>query len=799
MSGMPFSKFHLSKPLRRLQGYGRSVGLFASRHKRMGLAVVVVLIVLFVTAGVYASRYATGVFAGLPEREQLTKMGQMAQATRILDRHGETVFMLSREERVEVSLDRVSPHVLKALLAIEDQRFYEHNGIDHVRLFGAAWANVRQRRAAQGGSTLTQQLARQTFLTPDKTFQRKLREMVVAMRIERLFSKREILQLYLNKVYFGNGLYGIEAASLGYFGTSSSELSVAQAALLAGLVKSPSAYAPTVNPERAVVRRNVVLKEMLEAGAISRADFEQAKAENVELRDALRRDEPWGQHFKEHVRQELVHRFGTERVFEGGLRVTTTLDHRMQEQAEEAVSKTLDELDAKRNKQAARVRKVKASSEPVNEEPLEAALVAIDPATGEVRAMVGGRDFSVSRFNRVTQARRQPGSAFKPLVFAAALESGFTPASLLDRLDDPVMTPEGPWVPEDEHLESATMTLRTALRTSSNRAAVRLLQEVGIPRTVAYAERMGLGTVPSVPSLALGSGEVTLLSLTSAYLPFASGGLARPASFITRVEDRYGRVLYEASPAETRVISEKTAFQMTHMLADVVNAGTAYGARRLGFTLPAAGKTGTTNDYADAWFVGFTPRLLTGVWVGFDQPRAIMRDGYAGDVAVPLWARFMAGATKGDKPLWYAPPKGLTGVRVCRISGQLATPGCDQVPTVNDQGEFQLRALSYTEYFVKGTEPAGYCALHAHASPLERFASTSGDYEGPVTSVVADAPPSVAAAGAAGTTAAAGEPKKKKSFWGKVWGAIKGEDEKKKDEEEKEKKRKKQQQEGGRN
>jgi len=794
---MPFSRLQLSERLAAVARRARPARDYVLRHKRIGFAVVGAALVLLLVATVFAGRYVAGVFAGLPDRQQLIKLGQMAQATRILDRDGETVFTLSREERIEVTLSRVSPHMIRALLAVEDQRFYEHGGIDCVRLAGAAWANLRERRAAQGASTLTQQLARQAFLTPDKTLQRKLREMVLARRIEQLFNKREILQLYLNKVYFGNGLYGVEAAARGYFAKSASDLTVSEAALLAGLVKSPSGYAPTVNFQRAVLRRNVVLKEMLDSKVISQEAFEQARAQNVELRDALRRDEPWGQHFKEHVRQELVQRFGVERVFEGGLRVMTTLDRRMQEEAEEAVSKALADLDGKRKKLAARVRKASASTaETDSGEPLEAALVAIDPATGEVRALVGGRDFGVSRFNRATQARRQPGSAFKPLVFAAALEYGFTPASMLDRLDDPVMTPEGPWVPEDEHLESATMTLRTALRTSSNRAAVRLLQEVGIPRTVDYAQRVGLGQVPSVPSLALGSGEVTLLALASAYLPFANGGLARPPYFITRVEDRDGRVLYQAAPSETRVISERTAFQMAHMLADVVNAGTAYGARRLGFTLPAAGKTGTTNDYADAWFVGFTPNLLTGVWVGFDQPRTIIRDGYAGEVAVPLWARFMRAATKGDKPSWYTPPKGLVGARVCRLSGLLSTPGCDEVPTLTDEGEFRLRALSYTEYFVKGTEPVAYCPLHAAVS-RDRYAGpvVVPDDESGASAVNAAPPP--AAAGTAGAPTAsspvgapaekASEPKKKKGFWGKVWGAIKGGEEKKKDEKEKEK------------
>ncbi len=394
--------------------------------------------------------------------------------------------------------------------------------------------------------------------------------------------------------------------------------------------------------------------------------------------------------------------------------------------------------------------------------------------------MVGGRDFEQSRFNRATQARRQPGSAFKPFVYAAALESGYTPASLLDGLNDPVLTPEGEWVPEDEHLESSTMTIRTALRTSSNRAAVRMLQVVGITRTVDYAARMGLGTVPSVPSLALGSGEVTLLALSSAYVPFANGGLSRDAIFITRVEDRDGTVLHEAKPSGARVLSEQTAFLMSTMLADVINGGTAYRARQMGFRLPAAGKTGTTNDYLDAWFIGYTPGLLAGVWVGFDQPRTIVRDGYAGDVAVPLWARFMASATKGDTPKWYAAPRGVSAVRVCRISGQRATPGCDHAMVLNDEGQYEERAYGYTEYFVRGSEPPGYCPLHEQQFVF----GGANDLPGARTVAGGEAPEALPPAARAdraedrpGDPASArDEPKKKKGFWGRLIGVFKGGD-----------------------
>jgi penicillin-binding protein 1A len=749
---------------------------------RRGIAAVAALILVLAAAvTVQAGRFACDVFAGLPGRAEMQQMGRMAQATTLFDRNGDPAFSLSKEQRIEVRLDSVSPDVIDALIAVEDQRFYKHQGFDPVRLVAAAWANFREGRRAQGASTITQQLARQAFLTPDKTVRRKLREIVLASRIERLFTKREILELYLNKVYFGDGLYGIEAAARGYFGRHASDLTLAQAALLAGLVQSPSSYAPTVNRERAVARRNVVLQAMFETKVIDRAEFEQARAETVALRYGLRREEPWGLYFKEHVRRELVRRFGLQEVYEGGLRVYTSIDAKLQQQAEGAIQQALQNLEERRRKEH-RQRKGAAGPE---EEPLEAALVALDPQTGEVRAMVGGRSFEQSRFNRATQARRQPGSAFKPLVYAAALESGYTPATLLDGLNDPVLTPEGEWVPEDEHLESSTMTIRTALRTSSNRAAVRMLQAVGITRAVDYAERMGLGTVPSVPSLALGSGEVTLLSLSAAYVPFANGGLSRTPILIKRVVGRDGKVLLETKPSGERVVSEQTAFLMSNMLADVINGGTAYRARVLGFRLPAAGKTGTTNEYQDAWFIGYTPGLLTGVWVGFDQPRPIMRDGYAGDVAVPLWARFMADATKDDKPSWYKVPRGLTGLRVCRLSGARATAGCDHVPVLNDEGEFEDKSYSYTEYFVRGSEPIGYCPLHD-----QQF--VFGDpTDLPNARVIAGgvaprtAPPNARRSEpdepgpGESSSARAEEPKKKKKgFWGRLFGVFKGGDDK---------------------
>src|SRR4051812_11267345 len=686
------------------------------RHPRLvvGVAAAVALaMVLSVGGGIW---FLVALRNGLPDVDAMRRIGEMDQATAVFDDHDRLAFTIFKEQRIEVPLSQVSPNLTKAIVSIEDQRFFDHHGFDMVRIASAALANVRHFRRAQGGSTITQQLARQSFLTPNKSYRRKLQELILAARLERLYTKPQILELYLNKVYFGDGLYGVEAASRGFFGKHASQLTVSEAALLAGLVKSPSSYAPTVSLERAVARRNTVLQAMLETGAIDRATYQSARGSKPALHDSLREEEPHGQYFKEQVRQELVNRFGWQRVYQGGLRVYATIDMPMQIAAESAIANQIEAVEGRRaawqaRRAASRTTAGKAvAAEP--SDPLQAALVALEPASGQVRAMVGGRDFDTSHFNRAVQARRQPGSAFKPFVYAAALEAGFTPATVLDHLDDPIATAEGAWTPEDEHSSAATMTLRTGLRTSSNRAAVRLLQQVGIPRTVQYAKTMGVGDVPSVPSLALGSGEVTLQQMTAAYAAFANHGLVPRPTLIRRVEDTSGHVLYTNEPSPVRAISDTTAYLMSTMLADVINAGTGAGARRAGFTLPAAGKTGTTNDFNDAWFVGYTPALVAGVWVGFDQPHTILPNGFAADVAVPAWTRFMKAATLHDKPEWLTAPAGITSARVCRLSGLLATDGCDDVEVIGTNGKIERRSMIYTEYFAKGTEPTAFCDQH---------------------------------------------------------------------------------------
>jgi penicillin-binding protein 1A len=699
---------------------------------------------------------------GLPDGVAIGLIGQMDQATIVLDQDDRPAFTIYKEQRIEIPISEISPHLVQAIVAIEDQRFYQHQGFDLIRMAAAAFADIRSGSAAQGGSTITQQLARQSFLTNEKTIRRKLQELIVARRIERMYSKPRILELYLNKVYFGDGLHGVEAASRGYFGKRASQLSIEEAALIAGLVKSPSSYAPTVSLERAKARRNVVLNAMLETRAIDRAAWQAARSTAVTLHDNLRDDEAHGQYFKEQVRLELVDRFGWQRVYQGGLRVFSTIDMSMQQAADVAVASGLKALDARR--------KI------VDDSPLQAALIAMDPSSGHVRAMIGGRDFAKSHYNRAVQAERQPGSAFKPFVYAAALEAGFTPATMISHLNEPIATPQGGWSPEDEHSTADAMSLRTGLRTSSNRAAVRLLQEVGIEETVRYASNLGVENMPSVPSLALGSGEVTLQSLTAAYAAFANGGRVPRPLLIRRVEDKDGRVLYRAEDSSRRAISETTAFLMATMMADVINAGTGARARQLGFTLPAAGKTGTTNGFRDAWFVGFTPTLVAGVWVGFDQPRTILRNGFATEVAVPLWASFMKAATRRDKPRWLTPPPRVTTATVCRLSGQLATKGCDDVEVIGENGIAERRSMVYTEFFAEGTQPAAYCELHASRGFFGTIVTAfSHELSAPPpdirdTGPLPSAGTAIAAADPVLPAPATEPPRKRRGFWSRLLG-----------------------------
>jgi membrane carboxypeptidase/penicillin-binding protein len=436
-----------------------------------------------------------------------------------------------------------------------------------------------------------------------------------------------------------------------------------------------------------------------------------------------------GRYYQEEVRRQLVARFGGQKVLQGGLRVYTGYDAEMQCAAEKTIVSRIDQIVALR----------KASRD------LEGSLVALDPASGEVRALVGGRDFGATSYIRATQAHRQPGSAFKPIIYAAALERGMAPASVLHHLDEPIMTASGPWLPGGQH-EQSEYSLRTALKISSNRAAAQLLQQVGYSQAAYYAQRLGIESrLPAVASLALGTGGVTLLELTSAYGVFANQGVAVAPHLIVRVDDHQGHTIWDEAPARHQAVTPATAFLMSSMLADVITSGTAYTARAAGFTIPAAGKTGTTDNYTDAWFIGYTPHLVTGVWFGMDRPAPIMSRGFAAVVAVPAWAEFMKQATAHDAPDGFQPPADVEKVAICRLSGERATEACrhgwlgpdyvqaglTELPGVPTDGAAvgtagrtpasavpaaPSRSTVYEDYFPIGSAPTRDCPVHGAAS-----------------------------------------------------------------------------------
>jgi 1A family penicillin-binding protein len=645
------------------------------------------------------------------------------QATLLYDRGGQLVFSLHDEERILRHLGELAPSVVPAVLSAEDKHFRSHHGVDMVRMAGAAWYDVKSRRLSQGASTITQQLVRSQALGHERTWTRKWREILLALRIERRFSKDDILETYLNRIYLGDGYFGIQAAAKGYFDKDATALNTSEAALLAGIIRCPSTCSPRTQPERARRRRDAVLRTMLDDGRVGPEEYRAALAERPTI--AARRtdgmfpvhesgNDPAALYFIDAVHRELVTRFGEGAVLRGGLRVYTTLDPQLQKAAEDAIAGRLEELDARE----AALRKPRSE-----ENEIQASLVAMDPRTGDVLALVGGRDFHDTPFNRATQALRQPGSAFKPIVYAAALENGFVPSTILDHLDDPIDSPNGGWLPADEH-EGATFTLRQALVVSSNRAAARLLQRVGIGTAQIYARQLGITTpLPSIPSLALGTAEVSLIDLTSAYSVFANNGMLNTYHLVARVEDSTGDLLWQASRATVPAVRPTTAFLMSSMLADVMNRGTGAEARAQGFKLPAGGKTGTTNDSVDAWFVGYTPHLVAGVWFGRDQPAEIIRHATAATIAVPAWARFMKQATANDRADWYPMPPDLEKVPICQVSGMRATTAC-RLAAANRQGGV------VDDYFPKGTSPKEPCSVHVDEFALPGFvdqpAATTG-------------------------------------------------------------------------
>jgi penicillin-binding protein 1A len=697
--------------------------------------------------------------------------------TQVFAADGSVLGEFAIEKRVVVEFRDIPPVLRNAIVAVEDEDFWKHIGINPWRIPGAALANLRSGRRGQGFSTLTMQLTRLLFLTPEKTYERKIKEIILAFQIEKNFTKEEIFTLYCNQIYFGHGNYGVEAASRFFFSKSMKDLTLAEAALLAGVPQNAPRLSPVYHPERALARRNHVLDRLAEEKYVQREEAEAAKREPLGLR--LHRDPPSiAPHFLEEVRKYLEKEYGSQRIYQGGLRVYTTLDPAMQAAAVRALRDGLRTLDRRargfvppeasllvngllpeplhldewdwpfvagdvvrgvviasdRATAVVQIGEYRARLSPADvawtrrasvsdvlprgavapfrivslseadgrkeaavrleQEPkVEGALLALDVRSGAVRAMVGGYDFEKSKFNRATQAMRQVGSAFKPVVYAAALETlGWTPSTIL--VDAPLSFTnpwdKTVWTPQNyDGAYAGPIPLRRAVEQSRNIPAVKTLQAVGVEKGIEYARKLGIaGELPPFLPIALGAGEATLLEMVGAYATFANQGLRMKPFLIDRITDREGNAVEQATPRATDALRADTAFILTSLLRGVVERGTAARARRLG--RPIAGKTGTTNDFTDAWFIGYEPSLAAGVWVGFDEKKDSLGRGETGaDAALPIWMDFWAAAT-ADRPVEEHP-----------IPGNVVFVPVDEMGRPGAPGAAGVRM----EAFVAGTEP----------------------------------------------------------------------------------------------
>jgi 1A family penicillin-binding protein len=596
------------------------------------------------------------------------------------------------EQRHDVALDEISMDLQHAVVAVEDRRFYHHPGIDPIGLGRAVVRDIRGGGRIEGGSTLTQQLARTIFLSNVKSVGRKVKEGGIALLIEAQLSKKQILEFYLNRVYLSAGVYGVETMSQHLFRKPAGSVTLPEAALIAGLIRAPSALSPWSNYDGALERSHVVLSQMRAQGLITAAQEETARRARPRIQPYRQPSDARAGFAKEYLRQQFRNEFGGDNPPDW--QVHTAFLPAVQDAAERAVAAGVDRL---------------------HRPGLEAALVAIDPSTGDVLAMVGGANYARSTYNRAARSRRQPGSAFKPLVYAAALAKGYSPVSVLTNLRR-VSAPGDPeWSPRSEHEQADEMTLRAALLESNNPAAADLQQRVGSRAVLQLAGDAGLSGLPDVPSLALGTGLVSPLDLTAAYTMFPGDGqVARPRGMIS-VFDSGGRQVYDRPVDREQLISPAVAFQMTSMLRDVIERGTGASARTLGVRGPVAGKTGTTDDYHDAWFVGYSTAVVVGVWVGFDQPAPIGREAYGARAALPIWADFMKRTARQLPASEFAVPSGIHTEELCSVSYLAPVDGCpiyteffkdgDKVPTTLcplHRGSLKQRASRVIEGFLRG-------------------------------------------------------------------------------------------------
>lgn len=612
-----------------------------------------------------------------------------ALASRVYSENGEVIKSFFKFNRSFTPYYKFPDHLVKTLLSTEDKRFFDHWGVD---LFGVARAiliDIIHLEKKHGSSTLSMQLARNLYFGLQKTWDRKIKETMTALQIERTYSKREIIEMYLNINFYGSGAYGIESAARRFFSKKVEELTIAESALLIGVLNGQTYYNPIRHPERARFRRNVVLEMLHSSGYINRTQADSLK--NLELELNTSKDENYSApYFTEYVRRQLNELQDSLKVnvYEDGLKIYTTLNTEIQKYMEESVLANIDKMQERARNQRVfeKMKEEMGDTAFLDMTTLQIAFVCIDPSNGHILAMIGGRDFEKSKWNRATQMSRQPGSAFKPFLYTAAIDNGFNPSD--EFLNQPVVVinPDGTrWTPSNYNEKvSGFMTLREAIRQSKNLVSIRLIQEITPRLVTSYAKRMGISTpLRPVPSLALGTSEVIPLELVSAYGVFSNNGVhVKPVS-ILRIEDKNGNVIYRDHPVRREVLSKETTYIMNDLLQGVVNQGTGYPIRRdYNFYQPAGGKTGTTNQFTDAWFVGFTPHLVAGVWVGFDDPKLTLGNGMAGGIAaLPFWARFMKNVYDSISfpAAKFAEAPNVIRTRICKETKKLATSFCPEV------------------------------------------------------------------------------------------------------------------------
>jgi 1A family penicillin-binding protein len=628
------------------------------------------------TAGILGIFLFSGIVSTAEAREKSSAHPTLASSytsIKVFDREGRFVGRIPAEGSYWVPIDRIPAFLQKAVVAIEDSRFYEHSGVDFRGIARALVKDVIKGKMAEGGSTITQQLIKNKFLSGEKTIDRKLKEAQLAMEYEKKYSKKQILEMYLNEIYYGNGAWGIVQAARLYFDKNPEQLTDAECALLAGVPKNPSRYNPLGKSSAVGARRNMVIERMAELRMITQKQKKSLMAQPITFVKPGQAPS-----YMAHIRNKLIERYGTGIIEQGGLEVTAAMDLNLQKQAEQDLREGVARISPD----------------------LQGALLCLDPTNGDVLAAVGGVDTTRNSFNRAFFARRQPGSAIKPLIYAAALEKGITAGSIWN--DTPLAYDRGNgevWKPQNYGRElRGNLSLRQALAFSNNVITIKLLDAIGVPYFTGFAGSLGLSLhAENGLSLALGTEEATLNEMVSAYAPLANGGSRPQARTILRIYEKNRRAWTENPPSLTPVLNPATAYVTTQMLKDVMLYGTAKSLEKFNRERPSAGKTGTTDDYRDAWFIGYTPQMITGVWVGYDKPRPGGKGFTGGAVSAPIWGRFMRSALASRPVVDFPKPDAVTSATIDPSTGYLATPDC---PARRE------------EFYITGTEPTEYCPKH---------------------------------------------------------------------------------------